>query len=180
MNGFTGSREINDTELGLDLRIHRWTCGCEVSLPNTIIYISNRKSFDYGFIFHDESLIDTVVKGTLPNGPPTLEFQLNYLTNRLVINFVSDKKQVQHFLSLITDSLLCLKKLSIQDTSKLRGAGNLNQLIKELQSGNADIAYYNSSTKYFKGFWRFEFVTYKGDRLYIKAEFNKCKSGKTT
>jgi len=174
MNGFTGTREIKDAELGLTVRMHRWTCGCEVSLPNTIIYLSNRKDFDYAFVLNDESLKkneeDTVHKGFLPNGPPPLQFQLNYLCNRLVLNFNSKKKEIHHFLSIITDSLLGLKKLSDEDAAQF----NLDaKMTKELKDNNGDILYYESSSKYYKGFWRFEFITYQVNRIFIKAEFSR-------
>lgn len=198
INGFTGSKEINDKYLGLTLRIHRWTCGCEISLPNTIISLSDNKNFEYAFIFNEEGLprVDDSVKGhPRPQGPPSLEFQLNFITNALQINSLGQANVAYHFFSLVTDSLLGLKRVTITDTAALRQEkdtyvseyinkegcatcaqhiGNeIDTMIEELKSGNGSILYYHSSSKYYKGYWRFEFTSLEG-RIYIKAHFNKC------
>lgn len=197
-NGFTGSKEIYNKQLGLTLRIHRWTCGCEVSLPNTIISVSNQKDFEYAFIFYEEYLPrkdDSVIGHPRPQGPPTLEFQLNFITNALKINMLGQSNEAYHFFSLVTDSLLGLKKVTLKDTAALRMekdayvneyinkegcetcaqhiSNEMNTMIAELKSGNKNIFYYHSSSKYYKGYWRFEFTSQEG-RIYIKAHFNKC------
>jgi hypothetical protein len=200
MNIFLGYKEVNDARLGLTLRIHRWTCGCEVSLPNTMFYLSNRKNFEYAFIFKDEArnrrYDDSLTNQALPDGPPRLDFQLNLLANKLRINTADKKESLKHFLSLFTDSLLALKPVTGQDVNTimsewkkydevLNEAGpckcaedidkEMQQMTDELKSGNKDILYYRSSSKYYKGYWRFEFID-RG-RILIKADFNKCTCG---
>lgn len=197
-NGFTGSKEVQDKELGLTLRIHRWTCGCEIALPNTIVSVSNHKDIEYAFIFYEEYLPrkdDSVIGHPRPQGPPSLEFQLNFITNALQINSLSQGNEAYHFFSLITDSLLGLKRITLKDTAALRMerdiyvaeytkkegcescadhiSTEMNMMISELKLGNKDIFYYHSSSKYYKGYWRFELTSQEG-RIYIKAHFNKC------
>jgi hypothetical protein len=202
INGFTGYREIRDKELNLTLRIHRWTCGCEVSLPNTVLYVSNQKDFEYAFVLTDESKIrtnDTISEKVHSIGPPTLEFQLNLLINALKINSMQSTKEAEHFFALVTDSLLCLKRLSVGDVNELQKEeeaynkenmqqpdcsicaetinAQMDKMISEIKSGSDTILYYLSTTKYYPGFWRFEF-TIKTGKIYITASFNKCICGK--
>jgi hypothetical protein len=179
MNTFQGTREIYDPVLGLDFKIHRWTCGCEVSLPNTIIYLSNRKDFDYGFIFRDENApkSEDTIKGRLPDGPLRLQVQFTYLLNRLKINYIKDKPKVERFVTDIADSLLGLKKLSLADSVGLEmNAATINKL----KGNNPDILFYNSSSKYYKGYWRFDIETYDKDMVFVAAHFTKIADRTTT
>lgn len=198
INGFTGYKEVKNQELNLTMRVHRWTCGCEISLPNTILYFSNQTNFEYAFVFADESKIrtsDTLTEKNHPTGPPTLEFQINFILNALKINSLQSGKYAEHFLALLSDSLLCLQRFTITDIPSLKNEKSkynnecskdttcqvckksfleqIDKMINELKSGNQNIFYYQSSTKYYPGFWRFELTINKG-RIYIKAYFNKC------
>jgi hypothetical protein len=202
VNGFTGYREIKDTELNLTFRVHRWTCGCEVSLPNTILYVSNQKNFEYGFVLTDECKIltnDTTSVNLHPTGPPTLQFQLNFIMNALKMNSVQSTKYVQHFFAIVVDSLLYLKRLSAKDADELQKEkekyrqentqqpdcsvctqtvdAQMDKMINEIKSRNDAILYCRSTTKYYPGFWRFEFIVKEG-RMFINAAFNKCICGK--
>jgi len=202
VNGFTGYKEIRDKELNLTFRVHRWTCGCEVSLPNTILYVSNQKDFENAFVLTDECKIltnDTISEKLHPTGPPSLQFQLNFITNALKMNSLQSTKYVEHFFDIVADSLLYLKRLSAKDLDELQKereqyhslnvkqadcsdcAQNVDsqmaKMISEIKSGSDAILYCRSSTKYYPGFWRFEF-TIKEGRIFINANFNKCICGK--
>jgi len=202
INGFTGCKEITDKELNLTLRIHRWTCGCEVSLPNTIVYITNQKDFEYAFVLTDESKVrtnDTVIEKLHPVGPPTLQFQLNFISNALKINTLQSTQYAEHFFTLVADSLLGLKRLSAKDITELqkeKGAyhtenikqtdcaictqvidNQMDKMLGEIKSGNDAVLYCRSSSKYYPGFWKFEFIVKTG-RIFINATFNKCICGK--
>ncbi len=198
ISGFTGYKEIQDNWLNLTMRVHRWNCGCEISIPNTLLYISNRKDFEYAFLFFDESRTrtnDTISEKHHATGPPSLEFQINYILNALKMNSAQSGNETERFLHLIADSLLCLKPISAADIPELQKekqaytkdytgdttcrickegfAAQMDTMMNELKSDKGNVLYYHGSTKYFRGYWRFEFTTRNG-RLYIMAAYNKC------
>lgn len=199
LNGFLGYKEVKDKALSLTLRVHRWTCGCEISLPNTVIYVNNHKDVEYAFVFREENPPrnenDSLTQVPYPDGPARLQFQVNFLANALKLNSATGNGNADRFLSLIVDSLLEMQRITIKDIGALtkeeetlkQTNGNsicaenidkeMQQMIAELKSGDNSVLYYRSSSRYYKGYWRFQFTIDMG-HVYIKAQFNKTFCGK--
>ncbi|NNM94310.1 MAG: hypothetical protein HKL88_02465 [Bacteroidia bacterium] len=110
------------------------------------------------------------------------------------MNSGADDAHIRRFVSLIADSLLGLKPVSSADIPELEKENDtinkqysadtsctacisvikekIKSMTNELRQGSHDMLYYRSSTKYFPGYWRFEFTIRNGHR-YIRAEFIK-------
>ncbi len=179
-------KEVSDTKLGITLRLHEWTYDGGQSFPNFIIYVSNGKDFEYAFPFLDEYYYD--LNGLKKENNEVVQYmfkqhwnfftQLNYITSKLELNKPSRIKELNTFVSLLTDSLLVMKELKLKDIDYLKDrldrvlttndtsrkfclenvSKNINSIISDLENNKDQSIRYFLCSEGANAFWKFKFI----------------------
>lgn len=178
-------KEVKDTALGITLRLHKWTYDGGQSFSKIIIYVSNGKTFEYAFPFLDEYyyyLINPENKNNIEVQSMFKQHrnfitQLNYITFSLGLNKTSRVKELNSFISLLTDSLLNMKEVKLSDIDYLKQymkkeltraynekpclenvSRNINSIISDLQNNKDQSIRYFQCAQGGDAFWKFEFI----------------------
>tara|TARA_R110002050_G_scaffold241085_2_gene377470 strand:- start:77 stop:880 length:804 start_codon:yes stop_codon:yes gene_type:complete len=120
-------KEIRSNDLELRMTLHKWSYDGGQSFPKALIYVSNNKDFEYAFPFYDEYYYWRIYSNELKNlelieeleSKITFDKQLNYVISQLNLNKPENREELNHFITLLADSLLGLKRFTSDDTLML-------------------------------------------------------------
>ncbi|MES2141141.1 MAG: hypothetical protein V4511_15650 [Bacteroidota bacterium] len=177
-------REVKDSALGITLRIHSWTYDGGQSFSKIIIYVSNGVNFEYAFPFLDEYYYYLERPEYKNNEEVQYLFyqrrnfitQLNYVTYSLGLNKPSRIKELNSFVTLLTDSLLGMKEIKLKDIDYLKQylnkelskkykekpcldsvSQNINSIISDLQNNKDESIRYFRCKEGSDAYWKFKF-----------------------
>jgi len=125
----TGERKIvRDDSLGLEFSMHTYrnaNGSLNQASPEPVISITDGDHLLFAFPFYDEyayrsfDSIDSLYRYKQLEHT-NLELQLNHIRQEMGWSTVKDKKKVNQFITLLTDSLLQLSEFTTKDTASLK------------------------------------------------------------
>ncbi len=189
------SKEVIDNKLGITLRLHKWSYDGQTP-PKTIVYISDKKGFQYAFPFLDEYYYYCIYVSSSEDEQLIDEYQwkfmfdwqLNFAIQNLKLNKVSKTGELDKFISLLMDSLLGSSEITLNTISDLNAKLNsaksryhetdscrnktiisLQKMINNLQNNKDNIRYFSCIDGY-DSYWKFKSIL-KDSIVFVKPSF---------